>query len=169
MTGLTKLVRLNDPSMNVITVANAAVVGVTVAPTFQNTGMWYEFFTGDSLNVTATSQQITLAAGEYRLYMSRKVVIGTENTTKASPFSLLLFPNPTETKTAIAYNLTQNAAVTVEVFDMLGRKIATLAQNEVQPEGIQTLYYDTSALPQGAYIVRLSANGVQETMKLVKK
>jgi 1,4-alpha-glucan branching enzyme len=168
LVGLTKVVRLNDPSMNVIAVANADVSSVTVAPTFQNTGMWYEFFTGDSLNVTATSQQLSLAAGEYRLYTSRKTVVSTEGTAKASPFNLLLFPNPTQNETTVAYNLTQNAIVTVEVFDMLGRKIATLAQNEAQPEGMQTLYYDTADLAAGAYIVRLSANGVQETLKLMK-
>jgi 1,4-alpha-glucan branching enzyme len=169
LSGMTKIIKLNHSDMNVLAIANSAVTGNTSTPVFQNTGTWYELFTGNTLDVTDVNTPITLTPGEYRIYTSRPVVIGTEPIAPNSLWSMMLFPNPTQTETAIAYSLPENTAVTVEVFDMLGRKMATLAQNETQTAGIQQIDYNTADLPQGTYIVRLSANGAQEVRKLVKQ
>jgi 1,4-alpha-glucan branching enzyme len=166
LSGMTKIIKLNDPSMNVLVVANSAVTSNTSTPVFQNTGTWYELFTGTTLNVTDVNVALTLTPGEYRLYTSRPVV-GTEKPAENSVWNMMLFPNPAQTETAIAYSLPENTAVTVEVFDMIGRKIATLAQNENQAAGIQQIDYNTADLPQGTYLIRLSANGAQEVRKLV--
>jgi hypothetical protein len=165
---MTKIIKLNDPDMNVLVIANSSVAGNTSTPVFQNTGTWHEFFTGTTLDVSDVNMPLTLTPGEYRLYTNRPVV-GTQTLALGSLWSMMLFPNPTQTETAIAYNLPENTTVTIEVFDMLGRKMATLAQNENQAAGIQQIDYKTADLPQGTYIVRLSANGTQEIRKLVKQ
>lgn len=72
-TGTTKTIHLNDDEMDVLILGNFDVVSQDINPSFQNTGNWYEFYTGDTLNVTDTEELISLMPGEYRLYTNVKL------------------------------------------------------------------------------------------------
>jgi hypothetical protein len=56
--------------------------------------------------------------------------------------------------------------VTLKVFDVLGREVATLL-NDRLPAGVYTVRWDASTLPSGAYFYRLSAGNFVETKKMV--
>ena len=45
--------------MNAVVLGNFDVTSDSINPYFQNTGWWYEFFTGDSLNVSDVNEMIT--------------------------------------------------------------------------------------------------------------
>ena len=71
---LTKSVVLRDPSMDVIVVGNFDVTSKSIAPQFTETGIWYEYFTGEEKNVANISETLTLDPGEYRMYSTVKLL-----------------------------------------------------------------------------------------------
>ncbi len=56
--------------------------------------------------------------------------------------------------------------VMLGVFDVLGRRVATLV-NEVRPAGVYTVRWDASSLPSGVYYYRLQAGAFVESKKMV--
>ena len=63
---------LKHNTMDVTVLGNFDIITQEVDPAFPNTGKWYEFFTGDSLEVSNPTQPISFLPGEYRLYTTRK-------------------------------------------------------------------------------------------------
>jgi hypothetical protein len=85
----------------------------------------------------------------------------------AKDFSLSQnYPNPFNPSTVISYRVAHLGNVTVKVFDMLGREIATLV-NEVKAAGSYTVTFNAINLPSGVYFYRLQAGSFTETKKLV--
>ena len=74
----------------------------------------------------------------------------------AGALGLTAAPNPSSGATALTFTLDEAADVTVEVFDVLGRRVATLADGSL-PAGDQALTWDAGALAPGLYVVRLQA------------
>jgi len=63
-------------------------------------------------------------------------------------------PNPFTSTSGIAYSLSGNSAVKLEIIDINGQSISTLI-NEVQLEGKYEMIYDGTDLPSGIYFLRL--------------
>jgi hypothetical protein len=78
----------------------------------------------------------------------------------ASEISLGAFPNPFADKTNITYELKQNSAVTIEVFDVVGSKIASLVNNESQSAGKHQVSLDAIGGTAGVYFVKVLVDGV---------
>ena len=80
------------------------------------------------------------------------------------------YPNPFNPSTTIQFSLAAAQDVTLEVFNMLGQKVATLIQGETLSAGNHTQKFDASALSSGMYVYRISTpNFVQSrTMMLIK-
>ncbi|MEX2656871.1 MAG: T9SS type A sorting domain-containing protein [Balneolales bacterium] len=66
------------------------------------------------------------------------------------------YPNPFNPATVIRYDLPEAGEVRLEVFDLLGRRVATLV-NETRPSGRYDVTFDASRLSSGVYIYRLQA------------
>jgi predicted extracellular nuclease len=73
------------------------------------------------------------------------------------------YPNPFNPSTNIRYELPTGAAVSLRVYDLLGREVATLV-NETQAPGRYTVRFDGSSLSSGIYFTRLQA-GTFVTMR----
>jgi len=71
---LTKSIVLNGASFDVVVVGNFDIVEKNITAEFTKTGTWYEYFTGEEKNVAATSQNITLKPGGYKMYTSIKLL-----------------------------------------------------------------------------------------------
>ncbi|HAL57000.1 MAG TPA: hypothetical protein DCP63_11140 [Bacteroidetes bacterium] len=67
------------------------------------------------------------------------------------------YPNPFNPSTKIVYTLPQEAKVRLEIFDLLGRKIATLV-DESRFAGEHAVEFDASGLTSGVYVYRLSSS-----------
>lgn len=88
-----------------------------------------------------------------------------------SPKSFLLhqnYPNPFNPTTMIAYELSNAGVARLELFDALGRKVATLV-NRFHAAGVHSYALNAQSLEltSGAYFYRLTADGFSETKKLV--
>ncbi|MBI1806536.1 MAG: T9SS type A sorting domain-containing protein, partial [Ignavibacteria bacterium] len=75
-------------------------------------------------------------------------------------------PNPFNPTTIIKYTLAEDAKVSVKVYDLLGREVATLV-DEVQSAGYKSAEFDASAFPSGMYFYRLQAGKVIDTKKML--
>jgi hypothetical protein len=76
------------------------------------------------------------------------------------------FPNPFNPTTTIHYQIPNAGHVTLKVYDMLGREVATLV-NQEQEQGQYSATFDASRLASGVYISKLTAGDYTKTMKMV--
>ncbi|MBC5773801.1 S8 family peptidase [Pontibacter sp. KCTC 32443] len=76
------------------------------------------------------------------------------------------YPNPSTGISTIIYSVTAEGTVSVEVFDVMGRKIKTLV-TERQSAGRHSLKFDGSKLPGGTYLYRVTANGKTSTNRMM--
>jgi choice-of-anchor B domain-containing protein len=78
------------------------------------------------------------------------------------------YPNPFNPTTIITYQLEVPSAVKLELFDVMGRKLATLVDSK-QSAGLHqyTLNASQLALSSGTYFYRLTANGFTDTKRMM--
>ncbi len=82
-------------------------------------------------------------------------------------FNLLQdYPNPFNSTTTIKYDLPADGLVTIEVFDLLGKKITTLV-NEIKPIGTYELVFNASSLASGVYVYKLQAGNFISSKKML--
>lgn len=75
------------------------------------------------------------------------------------------YPNPFNPTTQITYQLPEQSQVTLSVYDMTGRQVATLI-NENVSAGTHTVNFDASNLSSGVYMYRLNTGTTMLTRKL---
>lgn len=71
------------------------------------------------------------------------------------------YPNPFNPTTTIEFNISEDAFVTLKVYNMLGQEVATLADHEEFSEGNNDVTFDASRLASGVYYYRLMVNDGQ--------
>jgi len=79
------------------------------------------------------------------------------------------FPNPFNPSTDIQFTLAKAGTVSLKVYDMLGREVATLANGEYAA-GVHHVMFNATNLPSGAYFYSLKAGNfsAMKSMLLVK-
>ncbi len=76
------------------------------------------------------------------------------------------YPNPFNPVTKINFALPKSGLVSLRVYDVLGREIATLV-NEVKNAGVYSVDFNASNLTSGTYFYRLESNGFVGTKKML--
>jgi hypothetical protein len=75
-------------------------------------------------------------------------------------------PNPFNASTTINYQLPINSDVKVEVYNLLGQKVATLADSK-QQAGYRSIIWDASTVSSGLYFYRLTAGDYTDTRRMI--
>jgi 1,4-alpha-glucan branching enzyme len=114
---------MNHPSMNGLSLVNIDVSPISATPAFQHTGWWYEYFTGDSINVTNVNAAILLQPGEYRVYTD------------------VLLPKPTITSVASLEEL-ENPGFEFSVYPVPLESTCTLKVHSSEFQPIEIQWYD---------------------------
>jgi len=76
------------------------------------------------------------------------------------------YPNPFNPSTTIEFSLPKASYVSVKVYDMLAREVATVVSREYAA-GVYRLRWDAKALPSGAYIYRITTGDFTAQRKLI--
>ena len=83
-----------------------------------------------------------------------------------SGYLLQNHPNPFNAVTAISYYLPLNSYIKLSVFDLRGREVAVLVDQEQSP-GTYQIHFDAAGLDSGIYTVRLFSNEVAVSRKML--
>jgi len=76
------------------------------------------------------------------------------------------YPNPFNPNTTITYQLPKSGSVTLKIFDVLGREVKTLV-NEQKEMGRYTVTFNASSFASGMYVYQLRANDFISTKKML--
>jgi len=77
------------------------------------------------------------------------------------------YPDPFNPSTTFRFDLPEAAVVTLKVYDVLGREVATLANNVNYEPGRYQLTFNASQLSSGVYLYRLIAGRFVDTKKML--
>ncbi len=76
------------------------------------------------------------------------------------------YPNPFNPTTVISYQLPVVSNVKLTIYDILGRKVATLV-DEVKPAGLYSVQWNAQDMPSGVYFYRIQSGPYVQTKKLI--
>lgn len=135
-----------------------------------------------ALNLDTTNSQLgKIAGGKYLVkgtsdYLTKlnnllqnKFGINTENQEQIIPKEYSLyqnFPNPFNPITTIKFDLPKDGLITLGVYDILGRRITTLV-NEQRSAGSYEQVFDASSLASGVYIYKIQAGDFVNSKKML--
>jgi glycosidase len=168
-------IKLSLDDAQVVIIGNFGLTPLEVTPSFHHTGTWYEFFSGLSLEVTDINAPITLLPGEARIYSTidfpspaAGIYAVSSDDVAAAPAAFELaapFPNPASVVATVSFSLPSASDVRLEVYDLLGRRVAVLVDGQLPAGGHQSLL-DAAGLSSGVYLVRLQAGSEVATTRL---
>jgi len=120
---------------------------------------------GDTLKIV-TIKPIT-SNDIFRFTADKDFILSVKDKLVLSGFQLHQnYPNPFNPSTVISYQLAAGAYVTLKIYDVLGKEVKTLV-NEQQEMGRYTIQFDASSLASGMYFYQLKANDYTSTMKML--
>ncbi len=171
-----KRIQFSNSTMKVNIIGNFGVYQSDINPGFQQSGEWYDYLSGDSLNVSNQTSFITLAPGEYHIYTTAKlptpdltVPTDVNNPDAGIIISYKLqqnYPNPFNPSTNISYQIQKAGIVSIKVYDILGRELKTLI-NKYQQSGNYDIQFNAAGLASGVYFYQLRTNDFTSTKKMI--
>lgn len=177
-----KRIRLTHESMNVNILGNFDVVERITSAVFQNTGRWYNYFSGDSINVSDVNMNITLAPGEFYIFTTEKlptpegdILSNVIENSEDIPDQFYLsqnYPNPFNPTTTINFTIGvvdenfRSLQTQLIVYDILGREVTTLVNQKLQP-GNYEVSFDANNLSSGIYLYKFKAGNFLQTRKMI--
>ncbi len=93
-----------------------------------------------------------------------KITVGGNQQTEYKLFEN--YPNPFNPSTNISYSIKEEGLVTLTVYDVLGKEIVTLV-NENKPVGNYEVEFNASSLPSGMYIYKIQAGQFSDVKKMI--
>lgn len=96
-------------------------------------------------------------------------IISTVITGAQTPVSMQLYgnyPNPFNPATTIRYSVASSTKVNLEIYDILGRRVASLV-NQTQQPGLYEVQFNGNKLASGVYLVYFKAGSYTKTHKIM--
>ncbi|MBC8320000.1 MAG: T9SS type A sorting domain-containing protein [Bacteroidetes bacterium] len=160
-----KKIKLNSTDMSVVVLGNFGIEEGDINPDFHFTGTWYNYWTGDSIEVANVSETIPLQAGEYKLFTSKKLskpeLVGISDIGSTQNINIL-YPNPVFN--ALTITNTEDVEQ-INIYNLLG----VVVYSELGNRSIHT-NINTQDFKPGYYFVQLISNsGKSVTKKFIKK
>ena len=95
-----------------------------------------------------------------------EIVISDQSSDFPSELSMGIYPNPFNATTGISFNLKGSSQVILTVYDVMGRQVAELINNELTG-GNHKAIWDAAKYPSGQYIVKLETSMGTESQKVL--
>jgi hypothetical protein len=118
--------------------------------------------------VVPENDQIFTSNGSFEITEMIVANSSTEiNVIMATEFSLMAaYPNPFNPSTTLSLNMPEDGFVSVKVFNIMGRVVATLAEGNME-KNTYSFTWNASEMPSGVYMVRAEAMGEVSSQKLM--
>jgi hypothetical protein len=133
-------------------------------------GLYFVTVSADGYNnLTTTGVQVAQTGATVNAILQTTAVGILQNPEQSQPerFALVdAYPNPFNPSTTISFILLSKLFVSLKVFDVLGREVATLVSEELSADAY-TRQWNAAGIPSGVYFYRLQAGSFTETKKLV--
>jgi hypothetical protein len=159
--------------MNAVVMANFAVTASTGIPSFQHTGWWYEYFTGDSINVTSVTASLSFEPGEYKIYTDVRLdkPTITESTAsleelEAEAFPINLYPNPASSEVNLSFDSKSNQFYELFIINELGQVVAM--KKGTTETGLNNLNLKLDQLSNGSYHALLKVGNSYSNKAFIK-
>ena len=121
----------------------------------------YTISAADSLANACTNLETALHG------LTQSVIFENTNGNEPENFALIQnYPNPFNPTTTIGYQLSVTSHLTIKVYNLLGKEVATLVEG-VQQAGHYSVNFDASGLVGGIYLYQLKAGKQVETKKFI--
>jgi hypothetical protein len=164
LAGAMKTIHLNHPENYVTVLGNFNVTPGTINPRFQQEGTWYEFFTGERIQVEDVNAGILLQPGEYRLYSTVELPgHGTPPPVNGDDFSVRVYPNPSQGRFTVDYQVAQKEKVGITIYNIKGQKVLALP-GRMQEAGSYSVDLE---LPPGIFILQVTAGDQESVSRIV--
>ena len=115
----------------------------------------------------------TLIAATYGRSMYKAAIIISDVKESNAQFAAKQFqleqnyPNPFNPQTTIGFSLLAVSNVTLKVYDILGKEIAVLIDNEKKEAGRYTVPFDGTNVPSGMYLCKLTSGNASSVRKML--
>ncbi len=166
--GRLKRINISHSSMDMVVIGNFDVVANNISGEFTQTGYWYDYLTGDSLNVVSLSSPIALEAGEARLYTTERLI------NPGLPLGIYdimapeidnnwfsVYPNPLSDFVTINISDDVQAIDMLEILGFDGRVVYSKTD-------LNSSQLDLSGLDEGLYFLRISSGNKIGTKRIIK-
>lgn len=131
--------------------------------TYSDDLLWYDVRAYYSPRGTYADAQYMAVYGKESLVKMNESASTSEIPTE---YSVGNYPNPFNPTTTIKYQLPEAGMVTLKVYDILGREVADLV-NENKSAGYYEVNFDASKLTSGVYIYAIQAGKYTESKKMI--
>ena len=149
-----KTSHITHPSLNIVSLANFRVSESEVNPKFPNTGIWYEYFTGNELQVDDVNQAITFEPGEYRVYTSEKTTPPNgffSSTIDLPTIAGQIYPNPVRAGDQLTIELENNAQIQSAQLIGIDGKTFQLDNDLKIKQGLNGIYFIEAITKEGLF------------------
>ena len=150
LNGAVKSLKLNDPIMDAVVIVNIDVNTQDKTIDFQHNGWWYEYFSGDSIQINGTSI-ISLDPGDYKVFTDLKLdkpeILNTLgfNEYEIANWDVNIFPNPSRDFLNITINGSKSKGIKYTIMNSLGKIIyqqtGTFKRHQINIENLSTGNY----------------------------
>jgi len=123
---------------------------------------------GGSFLFAGVGSPFSITGSVWRRPLS-EMLTGIKDMSEQNPATFTLeqnYPNPFNPNTLIKFRIPHSTFVSLKVFDLLGREVATLL-NEDKTPGSYEKAFDGSGLTSGVYLYRLQTGTLTQTKKLL--
>ena len=157
---------VTDPSMNVTVIGNFGVDSLnSMMPAFQNTGFWFDYLSGDTIDVTDVNSPIPLGPGDFHIYTNVKLntpdlTVDIQNKVLDRENSIISYasPIPFTKEVNIFCTLPVDDELNIFIYDINGTLIKTLV-SEFQKAGEYNVQWDGNTgngmAPSGVYFYKV--------------
>ncbi len=137
--------------------------------TWKRHGGQFVFISGRPYRYQATQLKTNVEFVLANFFQEAKTEIDPDAAPDGLPLEYALkqnYPNPFNSTTEISFLLPERAHVRLEVFNILGQKVATLVDEQLPPASY-TVKWDATGFGAGVYFYQLTSAAWRETKKLV--
>ena len=157
LNGSVKSLVLNNNSMNALVAVNIDVNQQNETLDFQHNGWWYEYFSGDSIEVNGITN-LSMSPGEYRVYTDTKLsmpnILNTVNINdyEMANWEVEIYPNPSTNILNVDIKGCENQKIKYTIINYSGKIIKQ--ENKLMKE----MTLNIEDLKQGNYYLILEQN-----------